>query len=160
MRVTLCGGLVLLAGLAIWQTAPAQSDEKDFSVKGKIQVGNHARKLEAGHLYQVKVDGDGFRPILNLRAGQLYIPPDGTRGDSVEAFFVPRETKSYRFLITPDIYDDELDEGPVDYKFTIREVPLSPSSWMKRANWRPTTRFTNPRSPASRMHPSRPLASN
>jgi hypothetical protein len=118
----------LLVPLALLPAA--QGGEKGLSAKGQIKIGNHSYKMEAGKLYQVRVEGGGFRPIVNVRPGYLSHVSQRDNGDTLEGYLIPRETKAHRFFITPDIYDD-LGDGPLDYSINIKPIPLAESPVMQ-----------------------------
>jgi hypothetical protein len=116
----------LLAALvvALALLPAAQGGGKGLSTKGQVKIGSHSHKMEGGKLYQVRVEGSGFRPLVNIRPGYLTHTSVSDDGDTLQGYFIPRETKAHRLFITPDLYDD-LGDGPLDYTLTIKPIPLA-----------------------------------
>jgi hypothetical protein len=52
--------LQTIAALALAQPAPKTE-------KGEVKVGSHTVKMETGSIYRIRVEGDGFRPVVNVR---------------------------------------------------------------------------------------------
>jgi hypothetical protein len=108
-------GLVWLAGLT--------AQEKESTIKGKVQAGLHRTKLTAGNLYLVKVEGAGFRPNVNIQPGYFTNPTTLDMGDTFLAYFVPQESREHRITVLPSGYDD-LVEGALDFTMSVKPVPL------------------------------------
>jgi hypothetical protein len=96
---------------------------QDVTVKGKIRVGQHRQQLEKGKLYHVKVEADGFRPLVSIRPGYFVYVNSG-ENDTFQAYFMPRETRQYALVVAPDLFD-ELGEGSLKYTATITNIPLA-----------------------------------
>jgi hypothetical protein len=105
--------------------------EKSQPLKGQVKVGTHALKMDSGKLYQIIVAGEGFRPMVSIRPGFFQVQNQLDRGDTFEAFFVPQETKEYRLFVLPDLYDDELGVGPLDYTVNLKNIPLEEKALVK-----------------------------
>src|SRR5437870_5628712 len=116
----------LVTWLAFW--ALAQAGDGGLKAKGQIKLGDHRLKLETDKLYEVRVEADGFRPMVLIRPGQFLFTQDrlgrDREGDDVfHAYFMPDETRNHRLLITPDTYGD-LGDSPFEYSVTVKPIPL------------------------------------
>jgi len=119
-------GATLIGGLTICLVAGnGRAGEEIVKTKGQLKIGAHRAKLEAGKLYEVRVQGEGFRPLVILRPSNFWFPlnTESSR-DLFRAYVVPKETKENQLFVTPDLYDADLDDGPLDYSLTIKSIPL------------------------------------
>jgi hypothetical protein len=121
MRVR--GWVLSVAGL-FWLLSATQAQDGVTKVKGKIMIGDHRTKMEVGKIYEVRVEGEGFRPVVQIRPGRGIV---GVRteadGDTFSGYFMPMESREHRILITPETYD--LGDGPFTFNLTIRPIILS-----------------------------------
>lgn len=130
MRPTACRSLaapVLAAALLATLpdiAPPAAAQEKETASKGQVKIGIHKQKMEAGKLYQVRVDAEGFAPSVGLRPGYFTNSEMLNQGDTFQAFVLPAETREHRITVLPNLNDD-LDERTFDYKLTITPIPLA-----------------------------------
>ena len=130
MRPNVCRLLiafVLIAALVA--TCPtalprAEGQEKEITSKGSVKVGVHKQKMEAGKLYQVRVDAEGFAPMVSLRPGYFVNSETTNQGDTFQGFVLPTETRDHRITILPSLNDD-LDDRPLDYKITVTPIVLA-----------------------------------
>src|SRR5262249_42502890 len=96
---------------------------------------SYALKAVAGNLYQITVEGHGFRPVVHLRNGNLINVMRQNRDDTIEGLFVPRESKEYRLFIIPDVYDNELTGGEsLDYTLTVKPIPMAEKPVLKETS--------------------------
>jgi len=129
----LLAGAALLALLAALPAAGRQDTTrqdstkrdapKEMTSKGQVKVGVHLQKLQAGKLYQVRVEGAGFRPNVTIRPGYFTNMTSLDEGDTFQGYFVPQETREYRLFVLPSLSDDT-DGGTLDYKVIFKPVPL------------------------------------
>jgi hypothetical protein len=124
-----------LAGVALLAllSAPAAADKDDtakedptkgFTTKGQVKIGSHSYKLEAGKLYLIRVEGEGFSPQVSLRPGHFTNSTMLDMGDTFQTYFIPRETRSHRLFILPSLGDD-VEGGSLDYTVTCKPIPLA-----------------------------------
>jgi hypothetical protein len=124
----------VLAGaalLALW-AAPARTQDKpdsgkeakETTARGQVQVGTHQFKMEAGKLYLIRVEGQGFRPNVTMRGGYFTNSSFADDGDTFQGYFMPRETKNYRLFVLPSLNDD-IEGGSLDYKVIFKSIPLA-----------------------------------
>jgi hypothetical protein len=127
------GSIVLLALLSGLSAQDKKDDTKpaakEVVEKGKAQIGIHSLKMEAGKLYQIRVEGQGFVPNVMLRPGYFSTPPK-TEEDNFQAYFVPQETRTYRLLVMPSLNDD-IEGGALDYKMIFKPIPLAEKPVLK-----------------------------
>ena len=123
----LAAGLFALAPGAGGQ--PPAGGDKGTALKGEVRVGYHKVRLEAGKLYQVRVEGNGFAPQVAVRPGgftqlgDVPRPPGGAaEWDLFEGIVAPRETRDYVLTVSPKT-DDDLDGGRFTYTATV--TPLA-----------------------------------
>jgi hypothetical protein len=103
---------------------PAAGQEKETTSKGQVKIGLHKQKMEAGKLYQVKVDAEGFSPTVSLRPGYFVNSETINMGDTFQGFVLPTTTADHRITVLPSLYDD-LDDKTFDYKITVTPIPLA-----------------------------------
>ena len=60
--------------------SPLIAQEKPLTATGQVKVGVHKYKMEAGKLYQLKVDGDGFSRGVIESASELHLGAGGHGG--------------------------------------------------------------------------------
>lgn len=111
--------------LALLSPLIAQEKDKPQTASGQVKVGVHKYKLNAGKLYQLKVDGEGFSPQVNLRPGWFAFSETLNQGDTFQAYILPTETKEHRITILPSAYGDDLDDKTFDYKVSLTPIPLA-----------------------------------
>lgn len=115
---------VLVATLpTVLPLAAGQEKEKETTSKGQVKIGLHKQKMEAGKLYQVKVDAEGFSPNVSLRPGYFVNSETLNMGDTFQGFVLPTTTTDHRITVLPSLYDD-LDDKTFDYKITVTPIPL------------------------------------
>jgi hypothetical protein len=128
-RVFTAAALTALAPLAL--LAAAQEGGKGLDVKGQIKIGNHAVKMEAGRLYEIRAQGSGFPPVVSIYPGYFRSTPGPFEKDATTHFYVPTETKEYRLYVTPAIYG-RVPDGPLDYTLKVTRVPISNKPLLKQ----------------------------
>ncbi len=113
-------GFAVALGIVLLPAAPGK--DPDITLKGHVVVGQHRKQLEAGKLYLIKVDGEGFQPVVRISPGNfiLYKTSEG----SFAGYVHPRETREYRVLLST-YPQDEAGDGLLDYTLTIKHVPLA-----------------------------------
>lgn len=125
---------VLLAGVLLVAPGaggqPPAGGNKVQTAKGQVKVGVHQFKMDTGFMYKVKVEANGFTPTVLLRPGTfLRTGTNGqagtTEGDSFEGYVLPRESRSYRVVVSPTLDDDELDGQLFDYSATVTAIPMA-----------------------------------
>ncbi len=119
---TMCYTLGSLIGLGL--LAPAWSQGPESSFKGQVKIGQHKQKLERGKLYRVKVESDGFRPNVTVRPGYFIHTGEANQGDTFLGFLFPQESREYKFLVLPNLFD-EIGDGPLNYTMQISNIPLA-----------------------------------
>ncbi len=119
----LCAVLVAVLPTALPPVA-GQEKVKETVSKGQVKIGLHKHKLEAGKLYQVRVDAEGFAPVVGLRPGYFVNTESLNQGDTFQGFVLPTETRDHRITILPNLNDD-LDDRTLDYKITVTPIPLA-----------------------------------
>src|SRR5262245_55097742 len=124
MRSTPALYRLLAAFVVLALLPPLAAQDKEVTMKGQVKVGVHKHKMEAGKLYQVRVDAEGFTPMVSLRPGYFVNVETLNQGDTFQAFVLPTETKEHRISVLPNLSDD-LDNQPLDYKVTITPIPLA-----------------------------------
>jgi hypothetical protein len=122
---------VALAALVLFALLPgARAGDKGLDVKGEIKIGNHALKMDAGRLYEIRVEGTGFRPVLSIDPGFFRIAsPPGEKNVTTQ-FFVPPKTEQYRLYVTPDLF--RLPEGALAYQLKVTRIPMSNKPLLKQ----------------------------
>lgn len=119
---TLCTALAVLVVPALF--CSLQAADQELTAKGQLKMGNHAYKMEAGKLYLVRVEGQGFQPVVSIRPGYFTNPETLDKGDTFQSYFVPRETRDHRIFIIPNLTDD-FGDGPLNYALSIKPLPLA-----------------------------------
>lgn len=123
---------VLLAGVMLF--APGAGGQpptpKVQTGKGQVKVGVHQFKMDTGFMYKVKVEANGFTPSVLLRPGSfLRTGPNGqsgnVEGDTFEGYVLPKESRNYRVVVTPNLDDDELDGQLFDYSASVTAIPMA-----------------------------------
>jgi hypothetical protein len=109
---------------------PPAGGGKAATAKGQVKVGVHRFKMEAGNMYKVRVEANGFTPSVLMRPGSFLRTGSGgqggeVQGDSFEGYFLPKETRDYRVVVSPDLNDDELDGQLFDYSATVTPIPMA-----------------------------------
>ncbi|MEX0717251.1 MAG: hypothetical protein WD066_11725 [Planctomycetaceae bacterium] len=97
---------------------------KEVTVKGKISIGDHSLPLENGKVYQVRVEGFGFQPNVEIRPGYFANMDRQDQGDTMLGYFVPQETRTHRLFILPSLYED-FDQGALDYDLKITPITMA-----------------------------------
>jgi hypothetical protein len=131
-RVFAAVALTALAPLAL--LAAAQEGDKGLDVKGQIKIGNHAVKMEAGKLYEIRATGSGFQPLVNINPGFFrYAPAPFQKGaeNATTYFYIPPETREYRLYVSPTTFG-RLPEGPLEYTLKVTRVPISKKPLLKQ----------------------------
>jgi hypothetical protein len=123
MRVSAIMGRLLLCLLFLGLLSAVQAGDGDLKAKGQIKIGVHPHKMKAGELYIINVEGQGFRPLVNIRPGFLPFNPSFDQRNSFHSHFVPMETKEHRLYITPDTFGD-LGDGALEYSVSVKHLPL------------------------------------
>ena len=80
-RVFVAAALTALAPLAL--LAAAQAGDKGLDFKGQIKIANHAVKMEAGKLYEIRAQGSRFQPVVSIYPGFFRYAP----GPFAKSFF-------------------------------------------------------------------------
>ncbi len=124
----------LLAGTMLMSPGaggqPPAGGPKVQSGKGKVQVGVHQFKMDVGYMYKVKVEANGFTPSVLIRPGAFLRTGTDYRGgevqgDAFEGYVLPKESRSYRVVVTPNLDDDELDGQQFDYSASVTPIPMA-----------------------------------
>jgi hypothetical protein len=107
----------LLAGmLAVSPGAggqPPEGKDKGPVLKGEVKIGFHQVRLEAGRLYRVRVEANGFVPKVAIRPGGFTQLSDGpgqpgrparptAESDVFEGIVAPKETREYDLVVVPN----------------------------------------------------------
>jgi hypothetical protein len=119
----------ILAALAVLTAlsgdpAPLAGQEKEVTDKGQVKIGIHKHKMAAGKLYRVRVDAEGFAPVVGLQPGYFVNTETLNQGDTFQGFVLPAETRDHRITVLPNLNDDP-DGRALDYKITVTPVPLA-----------------------------------
>jgi hypothetical protein len=126
---------VALTALAPLGLLAAQEGDKGLDVKGQIKIGNHAVKMEAGKLYEIRAQGRGFRPIVRIK-GNFSSVEESFYEDAVTHFLVPTGTMEYRLYVTVDTSGfgqvPDVPAGPLDYTLKVTRIPFSDKPLLKR----------------------------
>ncbi|MFO0797742.1 MAG: hypothetical protein U0804_09695 [Gemmataceae bacterium] len=98
--------------------------------KGQVKVGVHRFDMKTGFMYKVKVDANGFTPSVLIRPGTFLRTGSDFRGgdvqgDSFEGYVLPKESRDYRVVVSPNLDDDELDGQLFDYSATVTAIPMA-----------------------------------
>ncbi len=128
-RVFAAAALTALAPLAV--LAAAQDGDKGLDVKGQIKIGNHAVQMQAGKLYEIRAQGSGFQPIVNINPGFFRYAPGPIEKDAATHYYVPTETREHRLYVTPSVYG-RVPEGPLDYTLKVTRIPMSSKPLLKQ----------------------------
>jgi len=121
----LAGALLFAPGAAGQPPAP-----KVATAKGQVKVGVHSFKMDAGFMYKVKVEANGFTPAVLIRPGAFLRTGMDYRGgevqgDTFEGYVLPKESRSYRVVVTPNLDDDDLDGQLFDYSASVTPIPMA-----------------------------------
>lgn len=129
---------VLLAGLFVLaptpgHTQPPKGTDKATTAKGQVKVGVHRVRMEAGKMYHVKVEANGFTPQVGVVGSQFLRTDEDSNGpfggkvvgDTFEGTILPTETRERRITVLPDVSDDELDGQLFDYSLTVTPIPMA-----------------------------------
>jgi hypothetical protein len=130
MHRTVLAAVALTVLVPLGLRATAQ-DEKGLTVKGQIKIGDHAVKMEAGKLYEIRVEGNGFSPVLNLSQGFFRIAAAKFDKDAVTRYFIPAKTMEYRLYITPSVFG-QLPQGPLEYTLKVNRIPIGKKPVLKQ----------------------------
>jgi len=116
--------LTLAAVCAItWATVRAGEPTK-FS--GKIEIGVHEVTMKEGVIYIVKVEGDGFRPQVQMNPGFLnQIGTSFGENKPYEGFYYAERNQIHTFYVVPQIFGLNNKKGPFDYKLSVTPVALA-----------------------------------
>ncbi len=142
----LLAGMFAVAPHAVVGQPPAGRD-KATTETGQVQAGAHRVRLEAGKMYWVRVEGDGFTPRVAVHPGGLSplqgasgfpggpggpaqfvgpgqpVGPGGSaRGNVFEGLVDPKESREYRVLVTANP-DSDVGDRPAGYAVTV--TPLT-----------------------------------
>jgi hypothetical protein len=125
-RVFAVAALTPLALLAV-----AQAGDKGQTIKGQIKIGIHTVKFEAGELYEIRAEGKGFHPALNINTKNFPFAQEPYEKEAVTHFFVAPETKEYRVYVSP-INIWQASEGRLEYTLQVTRIPLSKKPLLKQ----------------------------
>jgi len=98
--------------------------------------------MDAGSMYKVSVEANGFTPSVTIRPGTFLRTGGGfgggfgpgfgggfgggtVQGDTFEGYILPPETREYRITVSPDVNDEELDGQLFDYAITVTPMPMA-----------------------------------
>jgi hypothetical protein len=124
----------LLAGALLFAPGaggqPPAAGPKTATAKGQVKVGVHQFKMDTGFMYKVKVEANGFTPSVLIRPGSFLRTGGGfmggdVQGDTFEGYVLPKESRSYRVVVTPNLDDDELDGQLFDYSASVTPIPMA-----------------------------------
>jgi hypothetical protein len=104
----------LLCVAALLAAAPP----KDVEEKGKVSVGVHKIKMSVDTVYQIRVEGDGFRPLISLRPGKISPAGQSPDRDVTEMLYYCTEAREFRILVGANAIQDEL-EPTNDYTLKV-----------------------------------------
>ena len=125
-------GVLLTANGADGQP-PKGGAPKEFTAKGKVQLGIHRIPMEVGKLYLVRVEANGFTPAVSIRPGMFASTGESfVQGDSFVAYVLPTETREYRLTVHPDTNDEEVMPNPYDYALTVTTIPMAATPLLQK----------------------------
>jgi hypothetical protein len=127
-RVFTAVALTALAPLGL--LVAAQEGEKGLDVKGQIKIGNHAVKMEAGRLYEIRAKGSGFQPAVTINPGYLRPTLGPFEREAATYFYFPKETKEHRLYVIPALYGG-VPDGPLEYTLKVTRIPISNKPLLK-----------------------------
>jgi len=128
------GFTALLAGALLFAPGaagqPPAGGPKVATAKGQVKVGVHSFKMDTGFMYKVKVEANGFTPSVLIRPGTFLRTGTGfmggeVQGDTFEGYVLPKESRSYRVVVTPNLNDDELDGQLSDYSASVTPIAMA-----------------------------------
>jgi hypothetical protein len=102
----------------------ASAQDQSPTTKGKIQIGDHRYKMDVSKIYEIKVQGEGFIPIVQIRPGRFVQVKVDRDNDLYSAYFMPQESREHRIVIIPDTYED-LGMNPFEYSITVKPITLA-----------------------------------
>jgi hypothetical protein len=143
MQVTALGVCVseIREGLKELRTQLAKADKqpessKTTSFKGQTQAGVHFVAMDKDILYRIKVKAAGFVP--DLRIDNLLLNPTPTpwpAGAEAEYLYTPKESKQYRFQISP-FPGRDIVKGSPSYALNVEEVAFQTETVFKERELR------------------------
>jgi len=106
-------------------TAGAVQAGEPLKASGKIEIGVHEVTMKEGVIYVVKVEGDRFRPQVQMNPGFLN-QINNTFGDNkpFEGYYYADRNQIHTIYIVPQVFGLS-SKGPFEYKLAVTPVSLA-----------------------------------
>jgi hypothetical protein len=107
-------GAIVSAAL-VWSPVHAQT-KTGTVIKGKAKVNAFTFKMEKGNAYRIRVEAEGFTPVVDVMDDLGSIANNFGNGKTAEVIFSPTKTFDYHIMVAPTVFA-EVEDGK--NKFTV-----------------------------------------